>query len=106
MTRRTRFDVRIAEAALRHLDGFELKHQRLLRAVIEDQLVHQPTVETRNRKLLRPPAPFEAEWELRCGPQNRFRVLYDVDEDEGIVQVLAFGIKERERVHFPGEEVE
>ena len=28
---------------------------------------------------MEPPAPFDASWELRCGPKNRFRVFYDVD---------------------------
>jgi hypothetical protein len=35
-----------------------------------------------------------ATWELRFGPNNRFRVLYEVDGGEQIVWVLAVGIKE------------
>ncbi len=44
---------------------------------IEEQLQHQPTVETRNRKRLHPNE--LAEWELRSG---KFRVFYDVNEIE------------------------
>ena len=38
-----------------------------------------PHDETRNRKPLKPPPPFDASRKSRCGPKNRFRVLYDVD---------------------------
>ncbi len=66
----------------------------------------QPDVPTRNRKSLRQPAPFEAHWEIRFGPDNRFRVLYDVDSDTRVVHILGIGEKERERLLFGGQEVE
>jgi hypothetical protein len=71
--------------------------------MIQEQLTHTPTEETRNRKELEQPAPFEATWELRCGPNNRFRVLYDVDSPSWTVSILAIGIKDRNRL-FIGEE--
>jgi hypothetical protein len=43
---------------------------------------------------LRQPAPFEATWELRFGPDNRFRVLYGIDEEDREVQIQAIGVKE------------
>lgn len=52
------------------------------------------------------PAPFEASWELRCGPDNRFRVFYDVDAETHTVEVLALGVKERSRLLIGGEEYE
>jgi mRNA-degrading endonuclease RelE of RelBE toxin-antitoxin system len=52
------------------------------------------------------PSPFGATWELRFGPNNRFRVFYEVDNDEHTVQVLAIGIKERNRLFIGGEEFE
>lgn len=62
--------------------------------------------ETRNRKPLDQPAPFGASWELRSGPDNRFRVFYEVDAAAYEVQVLAIGVKERSRLLFGGEEYE
>jgi hypothetical protein len=59
---------------------------------------------TRNRKPLDQPGPFEASWELRCGPDNRFRVFYDVDAAATVVNVLAIGIKDRTRLLIAGEE--
>jgi mRNA-degrading endonuclease RelE of RelBE toxin-antitoxin system len=105
MTRRIKYHLACAPKAFEHLDWFEQKHQRLIRSAVQGELTFQPTIETRNRKRLRAPAPFEAEWELRCGPQNRFRVFYEVDEDQHVVSILAGGIKDRNQLHFPGEEV-
>jgi mRNA-degrading endonuclease RelE of RelBE toxin-antitoxin system len=65
---------------------------------VEKQLKHQPTVETRNRKPMRP-NPI-APWELRIGD---LRVYYDVEhEPEGIVSIRAIGIKERSFRVFSG----
>jgi hypothetical protein len=59
----------------------------------------EPTVETRNRKLMRP-NPL-APWELRIG---RLRVHYEVSDDPApIVTVRAFGIKVRNRVRIDKE---
>jgi hypothetical protein len=55
---------------------------------------------------LEQPAPFEATWGLRCGPGNRFRVFYAVDADSKTVQVLAIGVKDRNRLFIEGEEYE
>jgi len=60
--------------------------------------------ETRNRKPLDQPAPFAASWELRCGPDNRFRVFYDVDRAGQKVHVLAVGVKDRNRLLIGREE--
>jgi len=69
---------------------------------VDAQLAHQPTVETRNRKPMRP-NPL-APWELRIG---ELRVYYDVEEDpEKLVIVLAVGIKDRSRIIIGGEEIE
>ena len=69
---------------------------------VDEQLAHQPTVETRNRKPMRP-NPL-APWELRIG---ELRVYYDVEEEpEKLVIVLAVGVKDRNRVIIGGEEVE
>ena len=106
MPRQPRFTLVFAPEALEHLDQIERKHHRLLERAITEQLAHTPDRETRNRKPLRPPAPFGASWELRCGPDNRYRVLYEVNPDERSVSVLAIGIKEGNRLLMGGEEFE
>ena len=58
-------------------------------------------METRNRKLLRP-NPI-ARWELRVGD---FRVFYEVDLEDGTVEVLAVGIKTHDVLNIGGEQVE
>jgi hypothetical protein len=50
--------------------------------------------------------PFGATWELRFGPANRLRVFYEIDFTTRSVQVLAIGVKERNRLFIGGEEFE
>jgi mRNA-degrading endonuclease RelE of RelBE toxin-antitoxin system len=87
-----------------HLAAIESKFHSLIRLTIAEQLTHEPTVETRNRKPLRIPAPLLAEWEIRFGPDNRFRVLYTVDEDALAVMILAIGEKIGNRLLIGGED--
>jgi hypothetical protein len=54
---------------------------------------------------LQRPVIFEAEWELRFGPHNRFRVFYRVDRQRKVVRILAIGVKRRERLWIGGEEI-
>src|SRR5580692_6096678 len=106
MAKRPKFTLSFAPEAIEHLDLVESKHHGVLRRAIRDQLTFTPTEETRNRKPLDQPAPFEASWELRCGPDNRFRIFYDVDAESQAVAVLAIGVKDRSRLLFGGEEYE
>ena len=78
----------------------------LIRGEIEEQLSFEPEGETRNRKPLRQPAPFEATWELRFGPGNCFRVLYGGDHERREVQIQAIGVKKGNRLLVGGEEIE
>ena len=103
MVRKPKFTLQFAPEAIEHLDLIESKYHGLLRRAIGEQLTYTPTDETRNRKPLDQPAPFAASWELRCGPDNRFRVFYDVDSSLLVVQVLAIGVKERSRLLIGGE---
>ena len=106
MAKRAKFTLSFAPEAVEHLDAVESKYHGLLRRTLKEQLSHTPVQETRNRKPLEQPAPFEATWELRCGPGNRFRLFYAVDADSKTVQVLAIGVKERNRLFIGGEEYE
>lgn len=88
-----------------HFKEIDPKYRPLIEKTMTQQLTFEPNRETRNRKPMRAPVPFDAGWELRFGPDNRFRVLYDVDEASHVVNVLAFGIKDRNRLLIGGEEV-
>lgn len=89
----------------KHLKSINAKYDSLIREKIEEQLLYEPNVETKNRKPLHQPAPFGAEWEIRFGPDNRFRVLYDIDQGQLKVQIVAIGEKEGNRLIVGGEEV-
>jgi len=104
MAKRAKFTFTFAPEAIEHLDLIESKYHGLVRRTIHEQLTHTPTEETRNRKPLDQPAPFGASWELRCGPDNRFRVFYEVDSAAQEARVLAIGVKERNRLLIGGEE--
>ena len=106
MAKRPKYTLSFAPQAIEHLDLIDPKYYGLLRRTIHEQLTYTPTEETRNRKPLDQPAPFGASWELRCGPDNRFRVFYEVDAAEEVVQVLAIGVKDRDRLLIGAEEYE
>jgi len=68
---------------------------------VRKRLVHEPFVETRNRKQLRenPIAP----WELRI---RDLRVFYDLSPDEpNVVEIVAIGIKRGNRLLIAGKEI-
>src|SRR5579862_9345224 len=104
MTQPPRYSVVFAPVTSEHLRRIGRKYHSLIRDAIDEQLRFEPVNETRNRKPLRLPAAFGAEWEIRFGPANRFRVLYKVDEENCIVRILAVGEKIRERLFVGGEE--
>jgi mRNA-degrading endonuclease RelE of RelBE toxin-antitoxin system len=106
MARQKPYALAFASAVTNHLRAIEAKYHLLIREKIGEQLRFEPAAETKNRKPLRQPALFEATWEIRFGPENRFRVLYDIDETACVVQILAIGEKQRERLFIGGEEVQ
>lgn len=83
----------MAVEELRELRAFD---RRPILEAIRQQLTYEPTVVTRNRKLLEPLVPdFEAVppiWELRVG---NYCIFYDVDEEEKIVYIRAVRYKAR-----------
>jgi mRNA-degrading endonuclease RelE of RelBE toxin-antitoxin system len=100
--RRRRYRIEYTDEAVEHLRGLTARQRVTVLDSVEVQLVHEPTVPTRNRKLLRanPVAP----WELRIGAM---RVYFDVVEvPRAVVTVRAVGIKVRERVRIGGVEVD
>jgi mRNA-degrading endonuclease RelE of RelBE toxin-antitoxin system len=88
-----------------HLDAIDAKYDSLIQRKIKEQLEHEPDAQTRNRKPVRPPAAFQAEWELRFGPNNRFRVFYQIDHEHHLVRIVAIGEKTGNRLFVGGEEM-
>ena len=106
MAKKPRFALVYADEVKEHLRAIESKYHSLIQAEIEGQLVFEPDVETRNRKPLQRPIAFGADWELRLGPKNRFRIFYQVNSESREVRVLAIGFKDRNRLFMGGEEFE
>jgi len=89
------YEIEFTREADEHFKRFTARERSKLVDQLEKQLVYQPTVETRNRKPMRPNP--VAPWELRVG---HLRVYYEVSGDPGIVTVRAFGVKEGSRVRI------
>src|SRR4051812_39461140 len=96
------YRIEYSPEAVDHLRVLTAGQQSLLLSAVEAQLLHQPTVETRNRIFLRPN--LLATWELRI---RNLRVYYAVeDEPEPVVLIRAVGVKVRNRVRIGNEEIE
>jgi mRNA-degrading endonuclease RelE of RelBE toxin-antitoxin system len=101
------YEIDFADTAIDHLKALTASERAAAIDAIEEHLSHEPLVETRNRKLLRP-NPIAA-WELRVGA---LRVFYDVAATAAatgtvpLVRILAVGKKEREVLRIGGKVVE
>lgn len=94
--------VQFAESVRSQLKTLTARQRAEALDAIEQQLVHEPLTETRNRKPLRP-NPI-APWELRA---DTLRIFYDaVSEGPGVVRVLAIGIKKGGKLYIGGQEIE
>ena len=90
------YEIEYSPDAEGHLRALSARQRAIVLDTVDEQLVHQPKVETRNRKPMRP-NPL-APWELRIGD---LRVYYDAEEDpKPVVYIRAIGIKERNRVRI------
>lgn len=92
------FTIEFTPEALDDIGQFTTYERRQIVGAIEKQLLHQPTLETRNRKRLRPN--MLAEWELRV---DTFRIFYDVDKENQCVKIEAVGYKKRNQLIIHGE---
>jgi mRNA-degrading endonuclease RelE of RelBE toxin-antitoxin system len=83
------FIIKIVPSALKELDDIRAFERRRIVDAIEQQLTHEPTATTRNRKELPDLQPsFDCEppiWELRVGD---YRVFYDVGEDVVFIRAV------------------
>lgn len=96
------YEVEFALSVKAHLEALTTRERSTVLNAIERQLAHEPLLETRNRKPLRP-NPI-APWELRIG---KLRVFYEVAHGElAVVRILAVGKKDRNIVRIAGKEIE
>jgi len=119
---RTRKFVIIYQPHVRfHLRGIPKRDLRWIRDDIEKHLAVAPAQPSRQRDTLKPPLPpvwneWLAEglwsekkplhiWRLRCGPHNRYRVFYIVDEATQTVFVIAIGRKDRKTLYIANEPI-
>jgi mRNA-degrading endonuclease RelE of RelBE toxin-antitoxin system len=104
MSRGRGYALIFAPEVVAHLDVIERKFHSQIRKQIQLRLSSEPEKETRNRKPLEVPAPYGAQWELRFGTRNRFRVFYEVQREARIVAILAIGVKDRNVLRIGQEE--
>lgn len=95
------YEVEFTPDAKEHFEELRAYDQGQILGAVKEQLIHTPTSETRNRKLMEP-NPL-ADWELRVG--GTLRVFYRVSESVQKVEVIAIGIKDRSRVLVGGKEL-
>ena len=106
MNPRPEFNVVLAPEALQQIKALERRHHSLIFDKIDEQLLHEPHVQTRNRKPLEGFTLYgKGAWELRFGSDNCFRVFYGFDVEELSVEVFAVGIKQGSRLFIGGKEI-
>jgi mRNA-degrading endonuclease RelE of RelBE toxin-antitoxin system len=105
MPKRKRFLLVYPPIIKQHLRFIDAKYYSLIRKSLENRLQSEPDVESRNRKPLKRPVGFGAKWEVRLGPENRFRVFYRVEHNARQVIILAIGEKIGSRLLIGGAEV-
>lgn len=93
------YQIDLTPEAAEDLESMRKFDARRVVAAIESQLRHEPALETRNRKRLRPNT--LAEWELRV---DVFRVFYDVRDEA--VRIIAVGVKQGNELFIHGERYE
>ncbi len=85
-----------------HLRVLTARQRAIVLDEVDRQLLHEPDLETRNRKPMRPNP--VAPWELRIGD---LRVYYDIEHDPSKrVLIRAVGLKIRNIVRIGGQEIQ
>jgi mRNA-degrading endonuclease RelE of RelBE toxin-antitoxin system len=98
-----KFEIAFTQTAADHIRAYRKFEQRIILDAIDEQLSHEPTTETRNRKRL---SDSElSDWELRV---QDFRVFYDVAVERavGVVKIKAIGNKKHGVLRIGDREVQ
>lgn len=97
------FAINFTPTAAAHVRAYRKFEQQIILNAIEEQLRHEPTTATRNRKRL---GENElSDWELRV---QKYRVFYDVitEDERQVVKIKAAGHKEHNTLYIGGKEVQ
>ena len=94
------YEIHITEDAWRDLQYFKAYEQRLIATAVEVWLSRDATIESEQRKKLRPN--MLAPWEVRAG---KYRVFYVVEEAQA-VKIVAIGSKEHNDLFIRGKRVQ
>ncbi len=105
MTPKLTFEIIYAPIVREHLRAIDPKIYSMIRSEAENQLSFEPDVETKNRKPLKRSISIGAEWELRFGPGNSFRIFYKIREEIHQIHILAIGEKKGNRLFIGGKEI-
>ncbi len=84
-----------------HLQFIETKYHSLIKAEIGTQPVFEPDVQKQETEAAG--AASRLCGGMGCCHQNRFRVFYQINSDAREVQILAIGVKDRNRLLIGGE---
>jgi mRNA-degrading endonuclease RelE of RelBE toxin-antitoxin system len=97
------FEIAFTRTAAEHMRSYRKYEQKIILDAIDEQLAHEPTTETRNRKRLG--ENDLSDWELRV---QDFRVFYDVliEDERGVVKIKAVGHKEHNVLRIGDREVQ
>lgn len=93
------YEVSFTDNAVEDMLEFPKGDRAMLVDTAVEQLSHEPTKITRNRKPLRPND--LSRWEVRAGD---YRIFYDVDEQGQRVTVKAVGVKRHNALFIRGRE--
>lgn len=98
------YRIQYSPEARDHLGALTARDSRTLVDNVDRKLKHEPSVSTRNRKLLR--ANQIAPWELRVGDLRVYYAIEEDDPEKPVVFVKAVGIKKRDVLYIGDEEIE
>jgi mRNA-degrading endonuclease RelE of RelBE toxin-antitoxin system len=98
------FEILNAPLVRQHLSAIDQKYYSLIREATLEHMSYDPDRNTGNKKPLKRPAQIGVQWELRCGPNYRFRILYQADRVRLEVLILAIGEKRGSRLILGDEE--
>lgn len=95
------FHLRWSPDARDHLVGLPGNQRTIALEGAETHLKDQPDQATKRKKLLRE-NPIST-WELRLG---NLRLFYNVDTEQQVVEIVAVGVKDHNRLVIGGQEIE
>ncbi len=95
------YQIEYSQESIDHLRLLSARQRTVILDEVDKQLIYQPTVETRNRKPMRPN--ILAVYELRIG---QWRVYFDVETVTKIVVIRAIGFKQGNIVYIGGERID